>query len=85
MKARRLLLAMMGTFGGALLFFLVGLKVQSQLQAALGRKRACPAACSWVLERPGRIRKEVPLVLERIGVRPEERIWRSAVVPASIP
>jgi hypothetical protein len=74
MKARKLLLAMVGTFGGVLLFFFVGLKVQSRLQAALGRKRACPAACSWVLECPGRIRKEVPLVLERIGVRPGEQI-----------
>jgi arsenite methyltransferase len=74
MKARKLLLTMTGVLGGLLLYFFVGLKVQSRLAAALDRPRACPAALSWVLERPRRIRKEVPEVLDRIGIRPGERV-----------
>src|SRR5918912_2288860 len=74
MKARTLLWAMMKILGGLLLYFFVGLKVQSRLAAALGKPRACPAACAWVLERPGRIRQEVPQVLDRIGLSPGERV-----------
>jgi hypothetical protein len=74
MKRRKLLWILLGAFGGSLFFFFVGLKVLSRLQAALGRRRACPAACAWVLERPGRVRREVPLVLDRIGIRSGERI-----------
>lgn len=74
MKARKLPLTMTGILGGLLLYFFVGLKVQSRLAAVLDRPRACPAACSWVLERPRRIRKEVPRVLDRIGLRPGEHV-----------
>jgi ubiquinone/menaquinone biosynthesis C-methylase UbiE len=74
MRLRRLLWALVVTFGGLLLFFFVGLKVQSRLQAAFGRRRACPPACAWVLERPGRVRNEVPAVLDRIGLRPGEHV-----------
>src|SRR5919205_1426758 len=74
MKARKLLLTMTAILGGVLLYFFVGLKVQSRLAVALDRPRACPAACSWVLERPRRIRKEVPRMLDRIGLRPGERV-----------
>jgi arsenite methyltransferase len=68
MEARKLLLTMTAIPGGVLLYFLVGLKVQSRLAAALDRPRACPAAFSWVLEHPRRINQEVPQVLDRIGV-----------------
>jgi arsenite methyltransferase len=74
MKARKLLWAMTKILGGLLLYFFVGLKVQSRLTAALNKPRACPAACAWVLERRRRIRKEVPQVLDRIGLRPGERV-----------
>jgi arsenite methyltransferase len=74
MEARKLLLTMTAIPGGVLLYFLVGLKVQSRLAAALDRPRACPAAFSWVLERPRRINQEVPQVLDRIGVYHGERV-----------
>jgi SAM-dependent methyltransferase len=74
MKARKLLLSMSAILGGALLYFFVGFKVQSRMVAALDRPRACPAAFSWVLERPRRIRQEVPQVLGRIGLYAGERV-----------
>ena len=74
MKARNLLWAITKILGGLLLYFFVGLKVQSRLAAALGKPRACPAACAWMLERPGRIRQEVPQVLDRIGISASERV-----------
>ena len=74
MRARKLLWTITKILGGLLLYFFVGFKVQSRLAAALGKPRACPAACSWVLERPRRIRKEVPQVLDRIGISPGERV-----------
>jgi arsenite methyltransferase len=74
MKARKLLLTMTAILGGVLLYFFVGLKVQSRLAAALDRPRACPAAFSWVLERPRRINQEVPQVLGRIELYPGERV-----------
>lgn len=74
MTIRRVLRALIGTLGGLLLFFFVGLKVQSRLQAALGRRRACPPAFAWVLDRPGRVRGEVPEVLDRIGLGPGEHV-----------
>lgn len=74
MKVAKLLRAVLGTFVAILLCFFVGLKAWSRLGAALGSPRACPAACAWVLERPGRIRREVPLVLGWIGIRPGERV-----------
>lgn len=74
MKARKLLLSMSAILGGALLYFFVGFKVQSRMVAALDRPRACPAAFSWVLERPRRICQEVPQVLGRIGLYAGERV-----------
>src|SRR4051794_3290450 len=73
MKARKLMLTLTRILVGLLFYFFVGLKVQSRLRAALDKPRACPAALSWVLERPRRIRREVPQVLDRIGVHPSER------------
>ena len=83
MKARKLLLTMTAILGGVLLYFFVGLKVQSRLAAALDRPRACPAAFSWVLERPRRIHQEVPQVLDRIELYPGSVFWKSAAVRAS--
>ncbi|MBV9453324.1 MAG: class I SAM-dependent methyltransferase [Rubrobacter sp.] len=74
MKARTLLWTMIKILGGLLLHFFVGLKVQSRLAATLNKPRACPAAYAWVLERPRRIRQEVPHVFNRIGMRPGERV-----------
>jgi ubiquinone/menaquinone biosynthesis C-methylase UbiE len=74
MKARKVLWIMTKILGALLLYFFVGLKVQSRLAAALNKPRACPAACSWVLERPRRILQEVPQVLDRIGISPGERV-----------
>ena len=74
MTARKLLGAIARILGGLLLYFFVGLKVQSRLAAAFGRPRACPAACAWVLERPRRIRQEVPQVLDRSGISPGQRV-----------
>jgi hypothetical protein len=72
MKARTLLWAMMKILGGLLFYFFIGFKVQSRLAAALGKPRACPAACAWVLERPRRIHLEVPQVLDKMGISPGE-------------
>ena len=74
MKVRKLLLSMTAILGGALLYFFVGFKVQSRVVAALDKPRACPAAFSWVLERPRRIRQKVPQVLGRIGLYAGERV-----------
>ena len=74
MRTRKWLWTITKILGGLLLYFFVGLKVQSRLAAALGKPRACPAACAWVLERPGRIRQEVPQVLDRIGISAGERV-----------
>ena len=74
MKARKLMLTLTRILVGLLFYFFVGLKVQSRLAAALDRPRACPAALSWALERPRRIRQEVPQVLDRTGIRSGERV-----------
>jgi ubiquinone/menaquinone biosynthesis C-methylase UbiE len=74
MRARKLLLTITTILGAVLFYFFVGLKVQSRLAAALDRPRACPAAFSWVLERPRRISQEVPQVLDRIGLYPGEHV-----------
>jgi SAM-dependent methyltransferase len=69
-KAFRMLLA---AAGGLVFFWLFPLKLISRLAARLGHSSPCPAALSWLVDNPIRQRYMRP-VLDRIGIRPGERV-----------
>jgi SAM-dependent methyltransferase len=58
---------------GGVLFWLVPLKLLSRLAARYGRSSPCPAALSWLVDNPLRRRYMRP-VLDRVGIRPGERV-----------
>lgn len=59
--------------GGLVFFWLFPLKLLSRLAARFGHSSPCPAALSWLVDNPIRHRYMRP-VLDRIGVRPGERV-----------
>jgi SAM-dependent methyltransferase len=59
--------------GGLAFFWLFPLKLISRLAGRLGHSSPCPAALSWLVDNPIRQRYMRP-VLERIGIRPGERV-----------
>lgn len=59
--------------GGLLFFWLFPLKLISRLAARSGRSAPCPSSLAWLLDNPVR-RRYVRLLLDRVGVRPGERV-----------
>jgi ubiquinone/menaquinone biosynthesis C-methylase UbiE len=59
--------------GGVVFFWLFPLKLVSRLAARFGHSSPCPAALSWLVDNPLRRRYMRP-VLDRIGIRPGERV-----------
>ncbi len=59
--------------GGLVFFWLFPLKLISRLAAHFGHSSPCPAALSWLVDNPIRRRYMRP-VLDRIGIRPGERV-----------
>ncbi len=59
--------------GGLVFFWLFPLKLISRLAARFGHSSPCPASLSWLVDNPIRRRYMGP-VLERIGIRPGERV-----------
>ena len=59
--------------GGLVFFWLFPLKLVSRLGAHFGHSSPCPAALSWLVDNPLRRAYTRP-VLDRIGIRPGERV-----------
>jgi ubiquinone/menaquinone biosynthesis C-methylase UbiE len=59
--------------GGLAFFWLVVLKLISRLAVRLGHSSPCPASFSWLVHNPIRRRYMRP-ILDRVGLRPGERI-----------
>ncbi|NOZ28881.1 MAG: methyltransferase domain-containing protein [Chloroflexi bacterium] len=59
--------------GGLLFFWLVLFKLISRLAARSGRSAPCPPSLAWLLDHPIR-RRYIRLVLDRIDIRPGERV-----------
>ena len=69
----KLLLLLLGIVGGLIFFWLFPLKLLSRLAARFGLSAPCPAALSWLVDIPIRRRYMRP-VLDRVGIRPGERV-----------
>jgi len=69
-RAAKLALAILG---GLLFFWLFPLKLISRLAARSGRSAPCPSALAWLLDNPVR-RRYIRLLLDRVGIRPGERV-----------
>jgi SAM-dependent methyltransferase len=54
-------------------FWLFPLKLLARLSARLGHNTPCPASLAWLVNNPVR-RRYMHLVLDRIGIRPGERV-----------
>ena len=63
----------LATVGGLVFFWLFPLKLISRLAARLDHSSPCPASLSWLVNNPIR-RRYMSHVLERIGIRPGERV-----------
>jgi ubiquinone/menaquinone biosynthesis C-methylase UbiE len=70
---RKLLWIMLSIIAGVLFFWLFPLKLLSRLAARFGLSAPCPAAFSWLVDMPVRRRYMRP-VLDRVGIRPGERV-----------
>ena len=58
---------------GLLFFWLFPLKLLSRLAARFGKSAPCPASLTWLVDNPIRRRYMRP-VLDRVGIRPGERV-----------
>jgi len=67
------LCAALGILAGLLFFWLFPLKLISRLAARFGHSSPCPASLSWLVNNPLR-RRYMGRVLDRIGIRPGERV-----------
>jgi ubiquinone/menaquinone biosynthesis C-methylase UbiE len=59
--------------GGLVFFWLFPLKLISRLASRFGHSSPCPASLSWLIDNPLR-RRSVDPVLDRVGIRPGERV-----------
>jgi len=73
MKVHKLLLVLLGAIGGLLFFWLFPLKLVFRLAARLGKSTPCPASMAWLVNNSIRRRYTRPVV-DRVGVRPGERV-----------
>jgi ubiquinone/menaquinone biosynthesis C-methylase UbiE len=69
----KLLLLLLGIVGGLIFFWLFPLKLLSRLAARFGHSAPCPATFAWLVDMPIRRRYMRP-VLDRVGIRPGERV-----------
>jgi ubiquinone/menaquinone biosynthesis C-methylase UbiE len=70
---RKALLIALALAGGIVFFWLFPLKLVSRLAARYGHSSPCPASLSWLVDNPIR-RRTVGPVLDRIGIRPGDRV-----------
>lgn len=63
----------LAVIAGVLFFWLFPLKLLSRLAVRFGLSAPCPAAFSWLVDLPVRRRYMRP-VLDRLGIRPGERV-----------
>jgi ubiquinone/menaquinone biosynthesis C-methylase UbiE len=76
MKAATTLLVLwiaLAVIGGLLFFWLFPLKLVSRLANRFGKSAPCPASLAWLVDNPIRRRYLRP-VLDRVGIRPGERV-----------
>jgi ubiquinone/menaquinone biosynthesis C-methylase UbiE len=72
-KMWRFLRLVLGVVGALVFFWMFPLKLISRLAARSGKSAPCPASLSWLVNNPIRRRYMRP-VLDRVGVRPGERV-----------
>jgi ubiquinone/menaquinone biosynthesis C-methylase UbiE len=70
---RKLLWIMLSIIGGLLFFWLFPLKLISRLAHRFGHSAPCPASLNWLVDNTIRRRWMRP-VLDRVGIRPGERV-----------
>ena len=63
----------LAAIGGLLFFWLFPLKLISRLAHRLGHSMPCPASLNWLVDNPIR-RHWMRPVLDRVGIRPGERV-----------
>ena len=63
----------LAAIGGLLFFWLFPLKLISRLAHRLGHSTPCPASLNWLVDNPIR-RHWMRPVLDRVGIRPGERV-----------
>jgi ubiquinone/menaquinone biosynthesis C-methylase UbiE len=71
-----------GVLLGLAFFWLVVMKIISRVAAAFGVSGPCPAALSWLVDNPVRHRA-VPRLLDRVGIRPGERVLELGAGPGA--
>jgi SAM-dependent methyltransferase len=69
----KLLLVLLGLVAGLVFFWLFPLKLIARLAARFGHASPCPASLAWLVNNPIRRRYMRP-VLDRVGIRPGERV-----------
>ena len=70
---RKLLTIVLAISLGLAFFWLVVMKVVSRVAASFGVSGPCPYELSWLVDNPIR-RNAVPRLLDRVGIRPGERV-----------
>ncbi|HIC92931.1 MAG TPA: methyltransferase domain-containing protein, partial [Anaerolineae bacterium] len=73
MKRVRVLWIVLGILSGLIFFWLFPLKLLSRLAARFGYASPCPVSLSWLMNNPLR-RHYIRPVLDRVGIRPGERV-----------
>jgi SAM-dependent methyltransferase len=73
MRKLKVLWILLSGIVGLLFFWLFPLKLLSRLAVRFGLSAPCPAALDWLVDNPIR-RWEMRPVLDRVGIRPGERV-----------
>jgi len=73
MRKVKLLWVLLGVIGGVVFFWLFPLKLLSRLATRFGHSAPCPASLDWLVDNPVR-RYYMGPVLDRVGIRPGERV-----------
>ena len=73
MRKLKALWILLNIIGGVVIFWLFPLKLISRLAARFGQSAPCPASLDWLVDNPIR-RWEMRPILDRIGIRPGERV-----------
>jgi len=73
MRKVKLLWILLGVIGGVVFFWLFPLKLLSRLATRFGHSAPCPASLDWLVDNPVRRYYMAP-VLDRVGIRPGERV-----------
>ena len=73
MRKVKLLWVLLGVTGGVVFFWLFPLKLLSRLATRFGHSAPCPASLDWLVDNPVR-RYYMGPVLDRVGIRPGERV-----------